>query len=52
MLMAHLVSIGSESLCKLKPDYEDGYVAFLFEVELFSYQIDFLATFFAASTAS
>ncbi|KAI8532505.1 hypothetical protein RHMOL_Rhmol11G0219600 [Rhododendron molle] len=24
MLMAHLVSIGSESLCKLKPDYEDG----------------------------
>ncbi|XP_058189631.1 fatty acid amide hydrolase-like isoform X2 [Rhododendron vialii] len=24
MRMAHLVSIGSESLCKLKPDYEDG----------------------------
>lgn len=28
MRNAHIVSIGSESVCGLNPDFEDGYVPF------------------------
>lgn len=46
MRVAHIVSIGSESLCSLTPYCEDGLVS-CSEVTLCACIIDFAALFFA-----